>query len=675
MNNNIETVKVINIETKKAEQSVKTLKQRMKELKDELAELDEGTEEYKRKSAELGAMMRTQADITENARFATADLGDQLAAGTKLLQGGIGAVTGITAALNLMGVEMGDDTKLQQKLTSAIAVLASIDAIDTSIKAFKGLASSIKTSTIAQRALNMVMKANPVMLVATAVGVLATALGGYALATRGAKEETDELVESNEKLKKAYDDLGSYLDTYADTVDLQSSKWYKTVQETYLKMYKEAKYNSEQMSENIRLSAEEAIKAGDKETASLLSAVDAYNDWAQAYKTGAEEEQKQQARIIALWKKQTTEVNNNKKVVTNTIEETTKVYDEFERRRNENQIKYNDNLLTEYEYLKGKLTIEQDYLKTLEAGTEEYDKQLIRLQELGKELSQYTIENQLNMKALDYDSLYFNKKLQLLEDYYKKKEALEADGTASMVERKTLEETLTRQLYDLEQNSIQYNMMLLQEQHSVGLLSQMEYNNEMRQLEIQRTENEIAESERRRQIAEEEKNAKIEIERLLNTTKLQLANELGGLFGSLAEGMSEETEMYKNLKAAEAIINTLSASVAAFAGITSSTGGWGIAVAIARAAGVIATGMATVKRIYAVNTSGTTNATSSTLSTSVQQSIGRNYTNTRLTDGSGMEVDLSKIANEINDKKVVLSLNDFHNADRRYTGVQTKNTF
>ena len=672
---NIETVRVIKIETNQAEQSVKTLKQRMKELKDELAELEEGTEEYTTKSAELGAMMRTQADITENARFATADLGDQLATGTKILQGGIGAVTGITAALSLMGVEMGDDTKLQQKLTAAIAVLSSVDAIDTSIKAFKGLTSSIRSSTIAQRALNVVMKANPVMLVATAVGVLATALGGYALATRKAKEDTDELVESNEKLKKAYDDLGSYLDTYADTIDLQSSKWYKTVQATYLKMYKEAKYNSEQMSENIRLSAEEAIKAGDKETASLLSAVDAYNDWAQAYKVGAEEEQKQQARIIALWKKQTTEVNNNKKVVTNTVKETIKVYDEFERRRNTNQIQYNDGLLTEYEYMKGKLTVEQDFLTTLEAGTEEYDKQLIRLQELKNEISQYTFENQINMKALDYDSLYYSRKLQLLEDYYKKKETLDANDTNGMLERKQLEETLTRQLYDLEQSSLQYNMWLLQEQHTVGLMNQMEFNNEMKQLEIQRTENEIAESERRRQVAEEEKEAKIEIERLLNSTRLELSNELGSFMGSLAEGLSEETEAYKNLKAAEAIINTLSASVAAFAGVTSSTGGWGIAVAIARAAGVIATGMATVKRIYAVDTTGGRNTTQATISNNVQQTLQRNYTNTRLTDGSGMEVDLSKIANEINDKKVVLSLTDLHTADNKYNRVKLKNTF
>ena len=673
--NNIETVRVIKIETNQAEQSVKTLKQRMKELKDELAELEEGTEEYTTKSAELGAMMRTQADITENARFATADLGDQLATGTKIIQGGIGAVTGITAALSLMGVEMGDDTKLQQKLTAAIAVLSSIDAIDTSIKAFKGLTSSIRTSTIAQRALNVVMKANPVMLAASAVGLLATALGGYALATRKAKEETEELKKANEELEISYKNLSTYLDTYSDQLTMEKTSWYKKVSDTYEQWKKQAQKEMTALKTYIQQIGITYAEAGDEAGVAMAKAVNAM--WKMNHLEG--EEQKTSVKeLIAMWKAEEEAINKNTKLLEGNkkvVEETTKVYDEFERRRNENQIQYNDNLLTEYEYLKGKLTIEQDFLKTLQEGTEEYDKQLIRLQELKNEISQYTFENQINMKALDYDSLYYSKKLQLLEDYYKKKETLEASDEASMLERKQLEETLTRQLYDLEQSSLQYNMWLLQEQHSVGLMNQMEFNNEMKQLEIQRTENEIAESERRRQVAEEEKEAKIEIERLLNSTRLELSNELGSFMGSLAEGLSEETEAYKNLKAAEAIINTLSASVAAFAGITSTTGGWGIAVAIARAAGVIATGMATVKRIYAVDTTGGRNTTQATISNNVQQTLQRNYTNTRLTDGSGMEVDLSKIANEINDKKVVLSLTDLHTADNKYNRVKLKNTF
>lgn len=667
----IETVNVIDIQTKKAEDNVKTLKQRIKELKDEIAELDEESEDYQKKLNELGGLMRQQADITEHARYATSDLGDRVLATTKVIQGGIGAITGITSALSLFGVEISENDELQQKLLASIALLSSIDAIDSAIDAFKGLKTSIMSTTIAQKALNLVMKANPIALVATAVGALATALVGYKIATRDAKEETDELIESNEKLKQAYDDLGSYLDTYADTIDLQSSKWYKTVQQTYLKMYKEAKYNSEQMSENIRISAEEAIKAGDKETASLLSAVDAYNDWAQAYKVGSEEEQKQQARIIALWKKQTTEVNTNKKVV----EEVAKVYDEFDRQRNENQIAFLDKTKTELDYYNDLLLIEQAYLNTLEKGTEEYDKQVISIKELINSINDMKINSDISNSELYSENTILTKKLELLQNYYNQKQLL---GEKDIEKTKEIEEQYNRELFELQQ--LEYNnlMNLLIQQHEYGLISKQEFTNQMKDLEIAMTENQIAESERRKEVLENERITLIETEKILKSQMLEFSNSVGSLLGGIADNLDEETTTYKNLKAAEAIINTLSASVAAFSGITSSTGGWGIALAIARATAVIATGMATVRQIYAVNTSGGGNSTNNNMpnmGTTATNVLERNYTNTRLTDGSGIEVDLNEIAKTINDKKVILSLNEFHTADKKYTNIITKSQF
>ena len=674
----IETVKIINIETSKAESSVKSLKQRMKELKDELADLEEGTEEYMAKSQELGALMRQQADITENARFATQDLGDQLSAGTKILQGGVGAITGITSALSLMGVEMGEDTKLQQKLVAAIALLSSIDAIDTSIKAFKGLTASLKASTIAQRALNTVMKANPYMLVASAVAVLATAIGGYALATRKAKDENDELIESNKELEKSYESLASYLDRYSERLEMKTTDWYKNVQEAYLKMYKEAGYNDEKLIANLTELGEKAVETGDKATAALASAVEAYLKNVRSYKESYDDRLKAEQNFIALWKKQTEETKKATKVVEehkDVVEETEKVYDEFERRRNQVQKAYNTLLLSEHDYIQANIYIEEDLLETLQANTEEYDKQIIKIQELRNQLTKTDNENLIDNLTLGFDQTFFDTKLALLEAYYEKKQELDSNDIDNLVARNQLEESLTRQLYDLEQSSIQNSIALLNKQHELGIISKEQYLADRKSLEVQMTENEIAESNRRVEVAQAEKDAKIEIERLLQDTKLQLATQIGGLFGGIAEGLDSETEQYKNLKAAQAIIDTLSASVSAFAGITKDTGGWGLALALAQASTVIATGMATVKKIYAVQTNGGKNATNTTVSGNVTRSLERNYTNTRLTDGSGVEVDLSHIAEKINDKKVVLSLNDFHSADNKYTKVKTKNTF
>jgi hypothetical protein len=200
----------------------------------------------------------------------------------------------------------------------------------------------------------------------------------------------------------------------------------------------------------------------------------------------------------------------------------------------------------------------------------------------------------------------------------------------------------------------------------------------MKELEISRTETQIAESERRKQNLESEKQTIIETEKILQSQMFELSNSIGSLLGGIADNLDEETTTYKNLKAAEAIINTLSASVAAFSGVTSSTGGWGIALAIAKASAVIATGMATVRQIYAVNTNGggnTTNNNRPNMGTTATNVLERNYTNTRLTDGSGIEIDLNEIAKSINDKKVILSLNDFHTADKKYTNIITKSQF
>ncbi len=59
----------------------------------------------------------------------------------------------------------------------------------------------------------------------------------------------------------------------------------------------------------------------------------------------------------------------------------------------------------------------------------------------------------------------------------------------------------------------------------------------------------------------------------------------------------KQFEKIKALQIAEAIINTIAGAVGALMGITKSTGGWGIAAAVAQAAAITAAGFAQVKKI------------------------------------------------------------------------------
>lgn len=83
---------------------------------------------------------------------------------------------------------------------------------------------------------------------------------------------------------------------------------------------------------------------------------------------------------------------------------------------------------------------------------------------------------------------------------------------------------------------------------------------------------------------------------------------LGGMIMDNAEAQLEageitqeeyerQFEKAKAFQTAQAIINTIAGAVGAFMGITKDTGGWGIALAIAQATAVFASGMAQVKKI------------------------------------------------------------------------------
>lgn len=83
-------------------------------------------------------------------------------------------------------------------------------------------------------------------------------------------------------------------------------------------------------------------------------------------------------------------------------------------------------------------------------------------------------------------------------------------------------------------------------------------------------------------------------------------------------------EFIKAMQTSVAIINTISAGIKAYEGIVSSTGGWGLAAAIAQMVAVIGTGMAQVAKIQST-TLGTTSTQVTSVSTPNLGSIVNEY--------------------------------------------------
>jgi hypothetical protein len=230
-------------------------------------------------------------------------------------------------------------------------------------------------------------------------------------------------------------------------------------------------------------------------------------------------------------------------------------------------------------------------------------------------------------------------------------------------------------LYQIQLEGIEKQLALLEIKKEKGLITENEYKDEMISINAEKLavlqELSNKEIDIEKQKGEELK----EVQELIKQQQQELVSAIGGLLGGIADNLNDDTEAYKHLKAAEAIINTLSASVATFSGITSSTGGWGIALAIAQASAVIASGMATVKQIYAVNTNGK-NSTNYTMTNSASNALNKNYTNTRLTDGTGAEINLGdSIGKSLSSVKVWVSASDITSTQQHMKRVEVSNSF
>ena len=113
----------------------------------------------------------------------------------------------------------------------------------------------------------------------------------------------------------------------------------------------------------------------------------------------------------------------------------------------------------------------------------------------------------------------------------------------------------------------------------------------------------------------EANNMQVESFRIASESIMGITESLGDIFGTVADMMMDNAEAQRDagditqeeyekqfekakaFQTAQAIINTIAGAVGAFMGITKDTGGWGIALAIAQATAVFASGMAQVKKI------------------------------------------------------------------------------
>ena len=124
----------ISIEIKSnAEEQVnplKALRKEMNQLKGELLQLEVGTEAYNEKALQLANATKQLKDINEEARFAAADLGDQLATANRIATGLASGFSAVQGAAALFGVEGEALQKTMVKLQAGIALVQGLQGME-----------------------------------------------------------------------------------------------------------------------------------------------------------------------------------------------------------------------------------------------------------------------------------------------------------------------------------------------------------------------------------------------------------------------------------------------------------------------------------------------------------------------------------------------------------------
>lgn len=165
-----ESMAGLNKENNAATTSVKELRQELKAQKDIMLSAEQGTKEYNDALQKAAGIQHTLKEQMEEVNASAMDFG-QIAGNVVKATGGI--VAGFQAAkatMNLFGVENEAVLQSLEKMQNLMAITQAIPALDDGVKAFKRLGLAIKSATAGMSGLKKA-------LISTGFGALVVALG------------------------------------------------------------------------------------------------------------------------------------------------------------------------------------------------------------------------------------------------------------------------------------------------------------------------------------------------------------------------------------------------------------------------------------------------------------------------------------------------------------------
>lgn len=169
--------KVIDIETGSAVKNVNELtssftplSRQIKDLKNQLAQLEQGTEEYNRVAKQLADTQQRQIEVTEAAKYANKDFGQTLSNVAAVSAGVVGGINAISSVMTMLGADSEKAQEAMKNIQLTMAIVQGLGAMDTAVKAIRGLNLAFAANTVAANENTTAKAAN-----AVATGTMNTA--------------------------------------------------------------------------------------------------------------------------------------------------------------------------------------------------------------------------------------------------------------------------------------------------------------------------------------------------------------------------------------------------------------------------------------------------------------------------------------------------------------------
>lgn len=658
----VEEVKILQVDTTKSVNAVRELRKSMKDLDSAFISGKISEEEYVAETKKLESEIFKVTDAHKDAKLSINDFGVQMKNVATVGKAVTGALTGIQAGMNALGLESSGIAEQISKLQNLQALTEAFGAIkDDGVKAFNGLKDALGSAT---KGLSGFKKA----LIGTGIGAIVVAIGlliaNFDELNNWIKNVTGgalDLTKVFDGLKGIFENIGPTLKSFGNLVLQYLLAPFRTVIDTaqglgniFQNLFKGdfdgVKKAAEDMSSNIK-SNFTAIGDAAKDFGSTVA--EGYtNGVKKAEEKVAQKAKEEAAKKAEEYKKQQNEILNQRKATLDAELAYQKATHDKEWSTSQ---EYKNKLESYYNELLGL------YSKTYGEESLEYKKvlteKLTSLRDFITNEEQAIID--ANNKKLEEERRKAEEELKIAEQREKDKQKLidSLDGYGlSGIEKYQKELDDLKLKYDEEYNLLAGNL-------EAQALLQQKYADDVAAVHQKVAEDSNA--------ALEEQYAKVQ-DRIGKAN--QLASFATSMLDSFADAQDKTTkegfEKSKKMQVASATIQMLQGIATAISGaFTTKTGPWDIILAAAQAASIAVAGGIQINKIKQQKfDGGSTSISAPTVNMPTAADIANSSINTReIISDSEAESSLSAT-------KVYVTESDIASTTKKVQTVESENT-